>query len=96
MLVERNNKLVGGVEVLPSEAGRVSLGKVLGRQGEEGNLTLLSVTGTMLNTALMAGGLVDRIHLFVLRTIWALTLCQPSKASPTPSTWPKSRSSVTE
>ncbi|MGA2891142.1 MAG: hypothetical protein ABSE51_24310 [Terracidiphilus sp.] len=64
MLVERNNKLVGGVEVLPSEAGRVSLGKVLGRQGEEGNLTLLSVTVTMLNPALLAGGLVDRIHLF--------------------------------
>lgn len=53
------------VEVLPAEAGRVPLGKVLDRLGEEGILTLLTETGTRLNTALLAGGLVDRIHLFV-------------------------------
>jgi diaminohydroxyphosphoribosylaminopyrimidine deaminase/5-amino-6-(5-phosphoribosylamino)uracil reductase len=53
------------VEVLPAEAGRVPLGKVLDLLGEEGILTLLTETGTMLNTALLVGGLVDRIHLFV-------------------------------
>ncbi len=53
------------VEVLPAEAGRVPLGNVLDLLGEEGILTLLTETGTRLNTALLAGGLVDRIHLFV-------------------------------
>jgi len=53
------------VEVLPAEAGRVPLGKVLDVLGEEGILTLLTETGTRLNTAMLAAGLVDRIHLFV-------------------------------
>jgi diaminohydroxyphosphoribosylaminopyrimidine deaminase/5-amino-6-(5-phosphoribosylamino)uracil reductase len=53
------------VEVLPAESGRVPLGKVLDKLGEEGILTLLAETGTRLNTALLAGNLVDRIHLFV-------------------------------
>ncbi|HEV2133590.1 MAG TPA: bifunctional diaminohydroxyphosphoribosylaminopyrimidine deaminase/5-amino-6-(5-phosphoribosylamino)uracil reductase RibD [Terracidiphilus sp.] len=53
------------VEVLAAEAGRVPLDKVLDRLGEEGILTLLTESGTRLNTALLAGGLVDRIHLFV-------------------------------
>jgi len=53
------------VEVMPAEAGRVSLGKVLDTLGEEGILTLLTETGTRLNTALLAGGHVDRVHLFV-------------------------------
>jgi diaminohydroxyphosphoribosylaminopyrimidine deaminase/5-amino-6-(5-phosphoribosylamino)uracil reductase len=53
------------VEVLPAEAGRVSLVNVLDKLGEEGILTLLTETGTRLNTALLAGNLVDRIHLFV-------------------------------
>jgi diaminohydroxyphosphoribosylaminopyrimidine deaminase/5-amino-6-(5-phosphoribosylamino)uracil reductase len=66
------------VEVLPAEtgapsdkpsvgwvAGRVPLGKVLDQLGREGILTLLTETGTRLNTALLAAGLVDRIHLFV-------------------------------
>jgi diaminohydroxyphosphoribosylaminopyrimidine deaminase/5-amino-6-(5-phosphoribosylamino)uracil reductase len=53
------------VEVLPAEAGRVPLGKVLDKLGEEGILTLMTETGTRLNTALLAAGLVDRIHLFV-------------------------------
>jgi diaminohydroxyphosphoribosylaminopyrimidine deaminase / 5-amino-6-(5-phosphoribosylamino)uracil reductase len=53
------------VEVLPSEAGRVPLGKVLDKLGEERILTLLTETGTRLNTALLAGGFVDRVHLFV-------------------------------
>jgi diaminohydroxyphosphoribosylaminopyrimidine deaminase/5-amino-6-(5-phosphoribosylamino)uracil reductase len=56
-----------GVRVvqLPAEAGRVPLGKVLAKLGEEGILTLLTETGTRLNTALLAAGLVDRIRLFV-------------------------------
>ena len=53
------------VEVLPAEAERVPLGEVLDKLGDEGILTLLTETGTRLNTALLAGGLVDRIHLFV-------------------------------
>jgi diaminohydroxyphosphoribosylaminopyrimidine deaminase/5-amino-6-(5-phosphoribosylamino)uracil reductase len=53
------------VEVLPAEAGRVPLTKVLEKLGEEGILTLMTETGTRLNTAMLAGGLVDRIHLFV-------------------------------
>jgi diaminohydroxyphosphoribosylaminopyrimidine deaminase / 5-amino-6-(5-phosphoribosylamino)uracil reductase len=53
------------VDVLPAEAGRVPLGKVLEMLGAEGVLTLLTETGTRLNTALLAGGLVDRVHLFV-------------------------------
>ena len=53
------------VEVLFSEAGRVPLGKVLDQLGEEGILTLLTETGTRLNTALLTAGLVDRMHLFV-------------------------------
>ncbi|MFY9853522.1 MAG: bifunctional diaminohydroxyphosphoribosylaminopyrimidine deaminase/5-amino-6-(5-phosphoribosylamino)uracil reductase RibD [Terracidiphilus sp.] len=53
------------VEALPAEAGRVPLGKVLDILGDEGILTLLTETGTVLNTALLVGGLVDRIHLFV-------------------------------
>jgi diaminohydroxyphosphoribosylaminopyrimidine deaminase/5-amino-6-(5-phosphoribosylamino)uracil reductase len=53
------------VEVLPAESGRVPLGKVLDKLGEEGILTLLTETGTRLNTALLTGDLVDRVHLFV-------------------------------
>jgi diaminohydroxyphosphoribosylaminopyrimidine deaminase / 5-amino-6-(5-phosphoribosylamino)uracil reductase len=50
---------------LGSQVGRVPLGKVLDKLGEEGVLTLLTETGTRLNTALLAGGLVDRVHLFI-------------------------------
>ena len=53
------------VEVLPAEAGRVPLGKVLDKLGEEGILTVLTETGTRLNTALLEGGFVDRVHMFV-------------------------------
>jgi len=53
------------VEVLPAEAGRVPLGRVLDKLGAEGILSLLTETGTRLNTALLAGGLVDRVHMFV-------------------------------
>ncbi|MGB6723619.1 MAG: RibD family protein, partial [Terracidiphilus sp.] len=53
------------VESLAAEAGRVPLGKVLDKLGEEGILTLLTETGTRLNTALLAAGLVDRVRLFI-------------------------------
>ncbi|HVN93637.1 MAG TPA: bifunctional diaminohydroxyphosphoribosylaminopyrimidine deaminase/5-amino-6-(5-phosphoribosylamino)uracil reductase RibD [Terracidiphilus sp.] len=53
------------VEVLPADAGRVPLEKVLQKLGEEGVLTLLTETGTRLNTAFLAAGLVDRLHLFI-------------------------------
>jgi diaminohydroxyphosphoribosylaminopyrimidine deaminase/5-amino-6-(5-phosphoribosylamino)uracil reductase len=53
------------VEVLPSEAGRVPLEAVLDKLGEEGVLTLVTETGTRLNTAFLAAGLVDRLHLFI-------------------------------
>ncbi|MGD0900968.1 MAG: bifunctional diaminohydroxyphosphoribosylaminopyrimidine deaminase/5-amino-6-(5-phosphoribosylamino)uracil reductase RibD [Thermoguttaceae bacterium] len=53
------------IEVLPAEAGRVPLEKVLLKLGEEGVLTLLTETGTRLNTAFLAASLVDRLHLFV-------------------------------
>src|SRR5580700_1318989 len=53
------------VEILDAEAGRVPLEKVLDKLGEEGILTLLAETGTRLNTALLAAGLVDRLHLFI-------------------------------
>jgi diaminohydroxyphosphoribosylaminopyrimidine deaminase/5-amino-6-(5-phosphoribosylamino)uracil reductase len=62
------------VEVLPAGnssspteqgAGRVPLDNVLDKLGEEGILTLLTETGSRLNTTLLAGGLVDRLQLFV-------------------------------
>jgi len=53
------------VEVLPAEAGRVPLAQVLERLGAEGILSLLTETGTRLNSALLAADLVDRLHLFV-------------------------------
>ncbi|MGD0735851.1 MAG: bifunctional diaminohydroxyphosphoribosylaminopyrimidine deaminase/5-amino-6-(5-phosphoribosylamino)uracil reductase RibD [Terracidiphilus sp.] len=53
------------VEALPAEAGRVPLAKVLDKLGEEGILSLLTETGTRLNTALLSANLVDRVHLFV-------------------------------
>ncbi len=55
------------VEVLSGDkpSGRVPLGKVLDKLGAEGILTLLTETGTRLNTALLEGGLVDRVQLFI-------------------------------
>ena len=53
------------VEVMPAEAGRVPLDRVLDKLGEEGILTLMTEAGARLNTALLAGGLVGRLHLFV-------------------------------
>ncbi len=53
------------VDLLPAEAGRVPLDKVLDKLGEEGILNLLTESGTRLNTSLLGGGMVDRVHLFV-------------------------------
>ena len=53
------------VEVMQAEAGRVPLTRVLDKLGEGGILTLITETGTRGNTALLAGGFVDRVHLFV-------------------------------
>lgn len=53
------------VEILPADAGRVPLGKVLDTLGAENILTLLTESGTGLNTALLQGNHVDRIQLFV-------------------------------
>ena len=72
------------VEVLPAEAGKVPLGKVLDQLGQEGILTLLTETGTRLNTALLAAGLVDRIHLFVSPQIMGSDAVPAFKGMPTP------------
>ena len=53
------------VEVLQAEGGRVPLDRVLEKLGAEGILSMLTETGTRLNTALLAANLVDRVHLFV-------------------------------
>ena len=67
------------VEVLPAESGapadrsspagwghgRVPLDGVLDKLGQEGILTLITEAGTRLNTAFLAGGLVDRLHFFI-------------------------------
>ena len=52
------------VEVMAAESGRVPLGQVLDKLGAEGILTVLTETGSRLNTALLAAGLVDRIKIF--------------------------------
>jgi diaminohydroxyphosphoribosylaminopyrimidine deaminase / 5-amino-6-(5-phosphoribosylamino)uracil reductase len=51
------------IELKP-EAGRVSLTGVLDWLGSEGVLTLLTETGTRLNTALLVEDLVDQLQLF--------------------------------
>jgi diaminohydroxyphosphoribosylaminopyrimidine deaminase/5-amino-6-(5-phosphoribosylamino)uracil reductase len=53
------------VEVLPAEAGRVPLKALLDKLGQQGICSILTETGTRLNTAFLAAGLVDRVHLFV-------------------------------
>jgi diaminohydroxyphosphoribosylaminopyrimidine deaminase / 5-amino-6-(5-phosphoribosylamino)uracil reductase len=52
------------VKVLTAEGGRVPLGRVLDMLGAESIQTLLTETGTRLNTALLAAGLVDRLKVF--------------------------------
>jgi diaminohydroxyphosphoribosylaminopyrimidine deaminase/5-amino-6-(5-phosphoribosylamino)uracil reductase len=52
------------VEVLTADAGRVPLKRVLDALWEEGILSVLTETGTRLNTALLAASLVDRVKIF--------------------------------
>jgi diaminohydroxyphosphoribosylaminopyrimidine deaminase/5-amino-6-(5-phosphoribosylamino)uracil reductase len=70
------------IEVLPAEGGRVPLGKVLDKLGEEGILTLMTETGTRLNTALLAAGLVDRMYLFVAPQIMGSDAVPAFKSMP--------------
>jgi diaminohydroxyphosphoribosylaminopyrimidine deaminase/5-amino-6-(5-phosphoribosylamino)uracil reductase len=72
------------VEVLPAEAGRVPLGMVLDRLGAEGILSVITETGTRLNTALLAAGLVDRVHLFVSPQILGSDAVPAFKSMPHP------------
>ncbi|MGA2502058.1 MAG: bifunctional diaminohydroxyphosphoribosylaminopyrimidine deaminase/5-amino-6-(5-phosphoribosylamino)uracil reductase RibD [Tepidisphaeraceae bacterium] len=72
------------VEILPADAGRVPLGKVLDQLGQEGILTLLTETGTRLNTALLAGNHVDRVHFFVSPQIMGSDAVPAFKGMPTP------------
>ncbi len=69
--LERRDRLTSHgaqVEVLQGRSSmpaRVPLDQVLAKLGERQILTLLTETGTRLNTALLAGGFVDRIRVFV-------------------------------
>ena len=72
------------VEVLPAEGGRVPLGKVLDQLGQEGILTLLTETGTRLNTALLAANLVDRVHFFISPQIMGSDAVPAFKGMPAP------------
>ena len=72
------------VEVLPAEVGRVPLGKVLDLLGKEGIVTLLTETGTRLNTALLIGGMVDRVHLFVSPQIMGSDAVPAFRGMPNP------------
>ena len=72
------------VEVLAAENGRVPLGKVLDKLGAEGILSLLTETGTRLNTALLAGGLVDRLTAFCSPQIFGSDAVPAFRGLPTP------------
>ena len=64
------------VEVMAAEGGRVPLTKVLAKLGSEGILSVLTETGTRLNTALLAAGLVDRIEVFCSPQILGRMRCR--------------------
>jgi diaminohydroxyphosphoribosylaminopyrimidine deaminase/5-amino-6-(5-phosphoribosylamino)uracil reductase len=53
------------VEVLPTSTDRIPLAAVLDRLGCEGILSVLTETGSRLNTAFMVDELVDRLEIFV-------------------------------
>ena len=77
------------IEVLAPEAGggplgRVSLSRVLHRLGELEILTLLTETGTRLNTALLAGGMVDRMTIFCSPQIMGSDAVPAFRGLPTP------------
>ena len=72
------------VEVFPAERGRVPLEKVLDLLGSEGILTLLTETGSRLNTALLAANLVNRAHFFVSPQIMGSDAVPAFNAIPVP------------
>jgi diaminohydroxyphosphoribosylaminopyrimidine deaminase/5-amino-6-(5-phosphoribosylamino)uracil reductase len=72
------------VEILPADAGRVPLDKVLDQLGSENIISLLTETGTRLNTAFLAADLVDRIHLFVSPQIMGSDAVPAFKGMPNP------------
>jgi len=76
------------VEVLKAESGQpplqVPLPLVLDTLGEWGILSLLTETGTRLNTALLAAGCVDRLHLFCSPQIMGSDALPAFKGLPTP------------
>jgi hypothetical protein len=72
------------VEVLAAENGRVALGKVLEKLGAEGILSVLTETGTRLNTALLAGGLVDRLTAFCSPQIFGSDAVPAFRGLPAP------------
>jgi diaminohydroxyphosphoribosylaminopyrimidine deaminase/5-amino-6-(5-phosphoribosylamino)uracil reductase len=53
------------VEVFPAENGRLPLATVLNKLGEEEILTLLTESGSRLNTAFLNSDLVDRLQIFM-------------------------------
>ena len=69
---------------IPAEAGKVPLGIVLDQLGREGILSLLTESGTRLNTALLAGGFVDRVHFFVSPQIMGSDAVPAFKSMTTP------------
>jgi len=72
------------VEILPADAGRVPLDKVLDQLGAENIISLLTETGTRLNTAFLAADLVDRVHLFVSPQIMGSDAVPAFKGMPNP------------
>ena len=72
------------VEILPAEMGRVPIAAVLTQLGHEDILTLLTESGTRLNTALLAGGHVDRVHFFVSPQIMGSDAVPAFKGMATP------------
>jgi len=62
---DRLRELGVRVELLPSETGRVPVDKALEKLGSEGILSVMTETGSRLNTVLLSGGYVDRLHLFL-------------------------------
>jgi len=72
------------VEILPADAGRVPLDKVLDQLGSENIISLLTETGTRLNTAFLAADLVDRVPLFVSPQIMGSDAVPAFKGMPNP------------
>jgi diaminohydroxyphosphoribosylaminopyrimidine deaminase/5-amino-6-(5-phosphoribosylamino)uracil reductase len=72
------------VEILAAENGRVPLGKVLDMLGAEGIVSLLTETGTRLNTALLTGGLVDRLTAFCSPQIFGSDAVPAFRGLPNP------------